>query len=152
MAQLLRKILLALGVGCALFGGAPAALGQAQVCENCTSVLDLSGEEWSCLLGRLDSFEKQQTALVFFTLTQNSCRTTTSTTQRGTGVRVPSAQQPSGARSASPPTVYRLTKEQVACIRERADNISAGAGRVHFSFAEKCALSAPVGASAKQND
>lgn len=107
-----------------------------QRCERCDQRLDLSSAEWDCLTGRLPTLDRQRqrSPLVFFTLSEASCRPDT-TRARGTSGLIPEA---TGRRAEGAPRVYRLSSEQIACLVVESPRVQAQGGRVSFDFGQRC--------------
>jgi hypothetical protein len=103
---------------------ASAAAAQDQSCSRCDNELELDQPSWNCLLSRLDNFKKNDTSIVFFTLTAKVCAGDLGPEK---GVKLPPENQ-----SGKGPRVYRLAKWQIDCLDRRAVNVPGPLYRVNF--------------------
>lgn len=87
-------------------------------CPRCDRSLDLTGAEWSCLLRRLPELSATDTPIVFFSLAPSICNPDMEAS-RSSAVVMPSRSSASGTRSR----VFRLSRDQVACLAERAATV-----------------------------
>jgi hypothetical protein len=117
----------------ALIACAPlAARAQTPSCPLCDQVLVLSPSQWSCLVRRLPQMQTAPAPTVFFSLSPEACDTSE---VRSVGmVLIPPSI---GGAAGEPGRVYRLTREQVACLAAKAPYVRAE-GSVVFEFASQC--------------
>ncbi len=128
------RLILVLMIGVA---SAATASGQPPACPRCTTTLDVTVDQWSCLQKRLPQLKEQQTPVVFFSLSSASCIASTDSSPRGTSVTIPTRSAPS-AGAPAPPQILRLTQDQLGCLVERAAGLAPVEGRISIDLETFC--------------
>src|SRR5262245_6437548 len=112
---------------------AQAAEPQTAACAKCEARIQLDEQRWNCLVGRLDEFERSPTPILIFTLADAACRT------RGAGVNISAGAGVNiSAGSSQTSKVFLLSKDQVACLKQRRGEVQRTGDLYQFDFAQRC--------------
>lgn len=127
---------LAMVVGALVIAFMFAQAADAQVgCRRCEQRLELEPAKWACLMEQLPQLSEASTPIVFFRLNPNSCRAAAGP-RRSAGAGTGDVMLPQTGEDDS--RVYRLSRSQLACLRENASAAQNSGGRYTFDFAAHC--------------
>lgn len=115
----------------AILGMSSTSIAQPARCERCDQQLSLTSEQWACLVRRLDRLAAQRSPVVFFTLSEAACNGQPAP-RRSASTRVPEEVQ------TAAPRVFRVTRDNLACLSERSSSIAPRAGKVDLNFGTLC--------------
>ena len=100
-------------------------------CKRCETKLDLSEEEWQCLVRKLPALDETKRSLFFLAVSPSACDEEADDNSRASSARLPET-------NASASTVLRLSRNQIACLVSSLPGISPIDGKVSFEFAAEC--------------